>query len=291
MRGMTCIAVLNTMDRESTVNRQLVAPLLAAALLSCGANGTPAPTKDPYVGAFIASGGGGGVAPTTALVKRFDELHPNVKWQVNETNSDAGVKLTATGQIDVGFITRQLTPDEAKTVQTISMGVSGTAIIVNAVNKVSGLTKSQLQAIYSGSVTDWSAVGGTAGPIRLFMREQGAATRSNFESYVFGGKPTYAPSLVEIYETTGMLGSVGSFAGAIGIATVDAKTEGVHTVRMLAIDGITPNAETLAEGSYKIARPLFLVFPADATKINPTVKAFLDFVRSPEGQAIIASAV
>jgi len=44
----------------------------------------------------------------------------------------------------------------------------------------------------------------------------------------------------------------------------------------------------LNDGSYKIRRPLYLVYPIEPGQMNPDVKLFLDFVRSPEGQKILA---
>jgi ABC-type phosphate transport system substrate-binding protein len=38
-----------------------------------------------------------------------------------------------------------------------------------------------------------------------------------------------------------------------------------------------------------VRRPLYFVYSTDATKIKPGIKAFLDFVRGPDGQKILAS--
>jgi ABC-type phosphate transport system substrate-binding protein len=53
---------------------------------------------------------------------------------------------------------------------------------------------------------------------------------------------------------------------------------------------VSPTPENLVNGSYKIGRPLLIVFPTDESKLRPGIKAFLDFVRSAEGQQIAASA-
>jgi ABC-type phosphate transport system substrate-binding protein len=37
-----------------------------------------------------------------------------------------------------------------------------------------------------------------------------------------------------------------------------------------------------------VRRPLYFVYPTDLTKIKPGIKAFLDFVKGPEGQKILA---
>jgi ABC-type phosphate transport system substrate-binding protein len=57
---------------------------------------------------------------------------------------------------------------------------------------------------------------------------------------------------------------------------------------MLTIDSIAATRDTLANGTYPIRRPLYFVAHTDPAKVKPTVKAFLDFVKGPEGQKILA---
>ena len=59
-------------------------------------------------------------------------------------------------------------------------------------------------------------------------------------------------------------------------------------MRLLTIDNIAATRDTLANGTYPIRRPLYFVSHTDAAKVKPTVKAFLDFVKGPEGQKILA---
>jgi ABC-type phosphate transport system substrate-binding protein len=37
-----------------------------------------------------------------------------------------------------------------------------------------------------------------------------------------------------------------------------------------------------------VRRPLYFVYSTDAVKLKPAIKAFLDFVKGPEGQKILA---
>ena len=122
------------------------------------------------------------------------------------------------------------------------------------------------------------------------QREANAATRSSFEQYFFGGKATYVKDYTEVYELEQTLKSVGSFKASIGMATANRRASTEPTVKLLSIDGIAPTPENLVNGSYKIGRPLLLVLPTDESKVRPGIKAFLDFVRSAEGQQIAASA-
>ena len=268
------------------------ATLIALALIAaCGGSSKPsAATADPLAGRYTATGGGGALAAVNALTKRFAELHPGVVWQIDETGSDAGVNLSASGSVDFGFTSRALTPDESTKVRSVSIGLVGTCVIVNASNPIKGLTKEQVRQIFAGETTNWKALGGEDLEIKVFVREANAATRSSFESYFFGGKATYAKTASEVFELEQTLRAVGSFKASIGMATASNRAATDTTVKLLPIDGISPTPENLVNGTYKIGRPLLLVVPADESKARPGIKAFLDWVRSPEGQRVAASA-
>jgi phosphate transport system substrate-binding protein len=273
------------------VKLRLVAIAVTLALVgACGGSVKSAPTADPFAGRYTATGGGGAINAVNALAKRFSELHPGVAFQIDETGSDAGVNLATTGGVDFGFTSRALTADESKTLSFVNIGLAGTGVIVNAANPVKGLTKDQVKQIFAGQITNWKQVGGEDSDIKVFVREANAATRSSFESYFFGGKATYAKDATEVYEIAQTVKAVGSFRASIGMATASSQTAAETTIRLLDIDGIAPTAENVVSGAYKIGRPLLIVFPSDPAKVRPGLKAFLDWVRTPEGQKIAASA-
>jgi phosphate transport system substrate-binding protein len=265
----------------------LVALILAAA---CGGAAKPStPTADPLAGRYTATGGGGSIAAVRALAKRFSELHPGVVFQIDETGSDAGVNLATTGGVDFGFTSRALTALEAKDLKSVGIGLAGTCVIVNSANPIKNLTKEQVRQIFVGDVTNWKQLGGDDSQIKVFIREASAATRGSFESFFFGGKATYVKDATEVFELDQTLKAVGSFKASIGMATASSRTAADPNVKLVAIDGIAPTPENTVNGTYKIGRPLLIVFPADETKVKPAVKAFLDFVRSTDGQALAAS--
>lgn len=269
--------------------RYIVAALIVVAGAACGGKAA-APTADPLAGAYTASGGGGALAAVQALTKRFTEMHPGVNWQIDETGSDAGINLAAAGQIDFGFVSRGLTSDESLKLKTLNIGLSGTGVIVNAANPVKNVTKEQVRRIFSGDINNWSELGWENVEIKVFIREANAATRTTFETYFFGGKATYPKDASEVFELDQTLKAVGSFRASIGMATSSSRTANDPKVRLLSIDGVYPSAENLVNGTYRIGRPLMLVYPPDESKLKPGIRAFLEFVRSPEGQRVAASA-
>jgi len=274
-------------DRATAIAGLAVALVV---LVSCGAAAPAGPTAEPLDGTYTASGGGGALPAVQALTARFHELHPETTWIVSESGSNSAIKLVLSKTIDVGFVSRALTDLEKQTVTGIPIGFSGTAVVVNAANPLSNLSKEDLRQIYTGEVTSWVDLGGSELMIRPYIREPNAATRQTFEAFVFGGATaTYGRNVIQQTEVEAMLAAVNSFPGSIGIASTGSRTASDKRVKMISIDGVVPTQETIASNEYKIVRPLAVIY-SNTAEIKPAVRAFFDFVKSAEGQRIAAAA-
>jgi phosphate transport system substrate-binding protein len=273
------------------LNKSLKLALVALLVASCGgANPIAKPTDDPLGGTFVTKGGGGALDAVKALTTGFSVIHPTVIWQgFDDVGSDAGVSLTVSGSLDLGFISRDPRPAEKGTVEIVPIGASGTGVGVSSSSLIKALTKDQVAKIFTGQITDWKDVGGAPGKIRVLLREPESSTRSAFESYFFGStKPVYSKDAIEVFQIDETLKALGSFKDSIGMMTMNAKTFSAVDVRLLTIDSIAATRDTLANGTYPIRRPLYFVSHTDPAKVKPTIKAFLDFVKGPEGQKILA---
>jgi phosphate transport system substrate-binding protein len=263
----------------------------AAFVASCGgASIGPAATPDPLAGQYIVNGGGGALDNVRALTDAFVKRHPTITWQgLADIGSDAGVNLAVSGEIELGYISRDLRDAEKGKVEVMPIGASGTAVAVSSANPVKDLTKDQVAKIFTGAITDWKDLGGQPGKIRVLIRESGSSTRSAFESYFFDGKkPTYAAGAIEVTKIDETVKAIDSFKESIGMVTMNASTFGNSQIAFVTVDGVQASRENLNSGTYKVRRPLYFVYNADPTKLKPAIKAFLDFVKGPEGQKILA---
>jgi len=273
------------------LSRWLALLPLLLVLAACTPTLSPtrrAPAKeDTFAGQYSASGGGGALAVVKALTDRFSELHPGVLWAIDEVGSDASVKLAASGGIDLGFISRDLKSAEKSQVESLPVGAVGTAVGVNASNPIGGLTKDKIRQIFTGEISDWEAVGGAPGKIRLLIREKEAATRMSFESYFFDSNPAYSPAAIQMYDLDETLKTIHSFRDAVGMVTLDNRSLADPQVKLLAVDGAEATLSNLLTGAYKVRRPLYVINNPNPAKVKPGVKALLDFIKGSEGQDII----
>jgi len=239
------------------------------------------------VGRYRVSGGGGTIPILTTLTARFSELHPGVLWDIENVGSDAAIASVKSAEADLGGVSREMTAAEKQAVGTLTIGLSGTAVVVNAANPIASLTKEQIRAIFAGDIKDWSQVGGPAGEIKAFVREPTAATRQIFDEYIFGGKPAYRPDYTPVDSADQTTKAITSFKDAISMLTITDATLKDARIRLVPIGGVAPTMDNLQSGTYPMRRPLYVVFNASRDKLKPAISAFIDFTKSPEGQKLL----
>jgi phosphate transport system substrate-binding protein len=253
---------------------------------ACG--GAPTPAPDPLAGVYRIGGGDAALTIVQALADAFAAKHPGLKFTYDTTlGSDGGVNLAAQQVLDLGMASRELTAAESELVDHVLVGVAGTGLVVHQSNTLKDLTTAQVESIYSGKVSDWSALGLSKQlPVIPLVREKGSSARATFENYVFGGKPTYGGGVLEIQGGDQIRQAVAGQPGAIGMVGVTGDELSPSGTRIVTIDGISPTKLALHDGTYKLRRPLYLVY-ARSGEQKPGVVQFVEFIRGAEGQRIV----
>lgn len=108
----------------------------------------------------VSVAGSSSVTPVMeALAEAYEALNPNVTIEVNQSDSSTGVQNTIEGVCDLGMASREIKDSElAEGVNPVVIAQDGIAVIVNNGNALSGLTSDQVKGIFTGEVTDWSAI-------------------------------------------------------------------------------------------------------------------------------------
>lgn len=210
----------------------------------------------------------------------FMEKNKGVTVNLNLTGSGTGIQEASEGKCDIGNSSRKLKDEEAEKLDATVVGLDGIALVVNPANKLEDITLQDLAKVYSGEITNWKELGGDDKAIVVIGREDGSGTRDGFESIVMGDKePKYAQEL----ESTGsVINAVATTDGAIGYASLANVDE---TVKALKVGGVEATEENVKSGAYKVQRPFICATLKGSD--NKLVKAYLDFILSEEGQALV----
>lgn len=221
-----------------------------------------------------------------ALAESFMEKYPGVTVSAEFVGSSAGVEAVLGGTADIGNSSRNLkdAEKEAGAVENV-VAIDGIAVCVDPANTVNDLTKEQLIDIYTGTVTNWSELGGTNTPIIVVGREAGSGTRGAFEELLdIEDMCAYAN---ELDSTGAVIAKVASTPGAIGYASLDAIDD---TVIAASLEGVAATAENIKAGNYFLSRPFVMATKGEIGEQSELVQAWFEYVLSEEGQAV-ASAV
>lgn len=198
--------------------------------------------------------------------------------------SGKGFKALMEGKTQIAGLSRALTGDEKRQKPYSQIiGYDAIAVFVNVENPVKDLKKEQIKGIFTGNITNWKDVGGPNKPIVVIteiLSGSDRATIKEFKEMALDGE-AYGKTK-EIDKPHDCVLAVEKDPWAITHASLSFKEPKVKAVSAM---GVTPTNTTIQSGEYFLARPLVL-----ATKELPAgdIKAFFDFILSPEGQAIVA---
>ncbi len=207
--------------------------------------------------------------------------HPDVHITIQGGGSSTGVSSAASGVVDIGACSRELTPQEKGAVVEHLLARDGVAVIVHPSNPVADLSIDTIRSIFAGEINNWSQVGGPDKAINVVAREEGSGTREAFQDLLMGPGVMILSSAILQNSNGAMRTTVAGDANAIGFISFGYMD---GSVKALSIGGIAPTTDNANSGVYPIVRPLLFL-----TKSQPrgNVRAFIEFCLSDEGQQIV----
>lgn len=197
-----------------------------------------------------------GIVPFTDEHVRFtDRLR---ELRVYNGSHDAYVNLIdgATHLIidsrDISRDERQEAQEKGVEIETKPLAWDALVFIVNPNNRVKNLSQDQIRGIYSGRITSWRDVGGTAHDISPYMRNANSGSQEKMEEMVMKGTP-----MLDLPEMIGsaMLSpyeSIERDTWGIGYTPYyycERMVGDLRRVKVLAVDGVYPNAGTILNGA------------------------------------------
>lgn len=278
--------------------------VLSMSLLfaACGSTGNTGSTSGTTSGATSGSGSGSLTGKVTLsgstsvqplaqdLADAFQDAEKGVEVDVQAGGSTQGVKDAKEGTSDIGDSSRELTADEKGWGLTEHViAYDGIAVVVNPSNPVNNLKKDEIVKIFKGEIKNWKEVGGNDEEILVVSREEGSGTRGAFEELMKIQEKQGSKTVSLVRADALIAGSTGEVA-----ANISAKKNAIgytslgfvqNNVKKVSIDGTECSIDNIKAKKYAISRPFLMLTKGD---MRPEVKAFLDFITSDKGQAIVA---
>ncbi|MDA7916404.1 phosphate ABC transporter substrate-binding protein [Verrucomicrobia bacterium] len=166
------------------------------------------------------------------------------------------------------------------------VALDGLSVYVNASNSIDHLTLDQLDAIFTGKITDWNQIGGKAGKITLYSRENSSGTYEFFKKKVLKGKDFDARAQT-MPGTASVIQAISKDPSGIGYggAAYGSGAKAIKVKKDASSPAVEATEENVVSGTYPIWRYLFIY-------VNPAldkgeVADYLQWIQSPGGQKVV----
>ena len=196
----------------------------------------------------------------------------------------------------LAIVSRMMRYSETEALQTalgqrpaeFKVGVNAVAVYVNAGNPAQVLTYDELAGIFQGKCRNWNQIGGPVAPIALYSPQTNSAVGELFAEEILNGKE-YAAGLRTLAGAD-LLKAIANDKNGIGYGPLisDPRVRALGIKRALSSTPVEPTEETIANRIYPISRYLYVYLNPAAHQGG--LKAWVDWMRSDEGQQIVKAA-
>lgn len=227
--------------------------------------------------------------------EQFRLERPDVNIIVNAGGSGVGINQLGQGKIDVGMASREITRLEVRKyskVEFVTHTIGRDAVVPVVSSEVYDagvrvLSFAQIGSIYRGQVTNWKELSGPDRDILVVDKEKSRGTRHVFMQAVLGDKEAEAPGAdLVLGSNNEEQTAISQSDAAIGMLSHAWLNDDVKGLSIRQQDGsvVEPVLANIINGTFPIARELYLI---TNSKPNASIRSFLEFINSPDGQTIV----
>ncbi len=236
-----------------------------------------------------------------AWAESYQKKNPTANIQVSGGGSGVGINSLIAGKVDLANSSRKMDATEiakakanngGKEPKELVVGIDALALYVHKDNPLETISIEELAEIYgeNGTITKWSQLGvkvAGSDEITRVSRQNNSGTYAYFREHVLGKARDYKNGSIDQSGSKDVVTLVSKTPGAIGYSGMGYKTDSVKWLKIAVKKGqpgIAPSVEAARNNTYPISRPLFIYTLGEP---QGTVKEFMDYCRSPEGQKIV----
>ena len=236
-------------------------------------------------GSLVTISGSTSVGPLAEKLAMKYEEQNDVKIEVNQIGSSAGITNAISGVSQIGMSSRDLKQEEKDSnLQELIIAYDGIVVVTHPSNPVKDLTMEQVKQIFTGEITNWKEVGGKDMEIVVVSREDGSGSRDAFQEIVGYESGQLIKNAIVASGNGNIKTTVAMNKHAIGFISFEYIDESISP---MAINGVAAKAENVLAGQYELSRPFLFVHKED---VPEAAKQFMEFILTPEGQKIVESA-
>lgn len=233
------------------------------------------------------------VAEAAEILRAEQKLQITVDTQ---GGSSGGISMLGDGQVEIGMASKHVSQEDRAKFPKVQfkethIGEDAVALIVSKdvwEGGVRSFTKQQARDLYESRVTNWKQLGGPDRRVAFFNKEPGRGTWEVFTHWLYGdSKKAPQVSFPEVGGNEETRNKVASTRGAISQLSsswADGRTVFALSIRKDSGEDVAPTPANIANHTYPMSRPLFVLTNGDPAG---DAKTFIDFLLGERGQALV----
>ncbi len=272
-----------------------VAAIAASVLAACGGDQTKGAGSTSEV--IQVDGSSTVFLLSEAVAEAFSTSERGAaRVTVGESGTGGGFAKFCRNETQVQGASRPISAEEMQTCASanityieIPIAFDGISVVVHPQNPVTNIAMAELRRAWEPAaerrITTWRQINSSwaATPLQLFGPGTASGTFDYFTQAVTGtegsSRTDYTPSEDDNVIVQGVVGNEGGL-GYFGYAYYEANRT---RLKALSVDGVAPSPATIANGTYPLARPLFIYVNAEALR-RPQVRRFADYFVNNAGR-------
>lgn len=257
---------------------------LAVILTACGGNDEGGNKSSKEGLATIAISGSTSVGPLAEKLAFKYEENKDVKIEINQIGSSAGITNAISGVSEIGMSSRDLKQEEIDSgLSETIIAYDGIVVATHPTNKVKDLTLDEVKKIFTGEVTNWKELGGEDLEIVVVSREDGSGSRDAFQEIVDYSSGELVRSAIIASGNGNIKTTVATNKHAVGFISFEYIDDSISTID---INGVEATADNVLQQKYKLSRPFLFVNKEE--NLTDAGQQFIDFILSPDGQVVVS---